>query len=176
MKKYFASILLIVTFAIFVVFQQKSADNNNGAPSLASTDITPSSDSVNSNTSFPQSKPNSSSTSSTPNNSTNSSSTTPQTNTGRYKNGTFTGTSADAYYGNVQVQATVKNGKITDVQFLDHPQDRSRSMMINNQSMPMLRSEAIQAQSANVDAVSGATMTSEAFIQSLQSALDQAAN
>lgn len=49
-------------------------------------------------------------------------------------------------------------------------------MMINNQAMPMLRSEAIQAQSANVDTVSGATMTSEAFIQSLQSALDQAAN
>jgi uncharacterized protein with FMN-binding domain len=91
-----------------------------------------------------------------------------------YNDGTYVGDSADAYYGNVQVQVVISGGKITDVQFLDHPQDRSRSVYINDQAMPYLTSEAIQAQSANVDAVSGASETSRAFIESLSSALSQA--
>jgi len=91
-----------------------------------------------------------------------------------YKNGTFTGQSANAYYGNVQVQAVIKNGQIVDVIFLAHPSDRSRSIMVNDYAMPILRQEAIQAQSAQVDAVSGATFTSQAFIQSLGDALSQA--
>ncbi len=94
--------------------------------------------------------------------------------TGQYRDGTYTGDSTDAYYGNVQVQVVVSGGKITDVQFLDHPQDRNRSIAINNYAMPILSSEAIQAQNANVNAVSGATATSGAFIQSLSSALVQA--
>jgi len=93
---------------------------------------------------------------------------------GKYKDGNYTGNSADAYYGNIQVQAVINNGKIVDVIFLDYPQDRSRSMMINNYAMPILRSEAIQAQSAQVDTVSGATDSSGAFISSLSSALSQA--
>lgn len=93
-----------------------------------------------------------------------------------YKNGTFTGVSADAYYGNVQVEAVVQSGKISDVVFLDYPQDRSTSIRINTYAMPLLTSEAIQAQNANVDVVSGATATSGAFVQSLSSALAQAKN
>ena len=93
---------------------------------------------------------------------------------GQYRDGTYTGNSADAYYGNVQVAAVIQGGKIVDVQFLDHPQDRNRSVMINNYAMPYLTSEAIQAQSAQVDGVSGATATSGAFVQSLSSALSQA--
>ena len=91
-----------------------------------------------------------------------------------YKDGTFTGPSVDAYYGNVQVQATIQGGKITQVKFLDYPHDRRISQAINNQAMPWLNSEAVQVQSAHVDIISGATFTSEGFQQSLQSALAQA--
>lgn len=94
--------------------------------------------------------------------------------TGRYKNGTYTGSVADAFYGNIQVQAVISGGKITDVIFLQYPNDRSTSVYINSQAMPYLKQEAIQAQSANVAGVSGASATSQAFIESLQSALNQA--
>lgn len=98
------------------------------------------------------------------------------TNTGKYKNGIYTGDVTDAFYGNVQVQVVVAGGKITEVKFLDYPHDRNTSREINSQATPMLSQEAISAQSAKVDIVSGATATSEAFIQSLQTALDKAAN
>lgn len=91
-----------------------------------------------------------------------------------YRDGTYTGDVADAFYGYVQVQVTVSGGKITDVQFLDYPQDRRTSVEINSQATPYLRQEAIQAQSANVNIVSGATQTSRAFIESLGSALSKA--
>ncbi len=91
-----------------------------------------------------------------------------------YKDGTYTGDVTDAFYGNVQVQTTVSGGKIIDVAFLQYPNDRSTSVAINSQAMPYLKQEAIQAQSAQVDIVSGATQTSNAFIQSLGSALSKA--
>jgi uncharacterized protein with FMN-binding domain len=91
-----------------------------------------------------------------------------------YKDGTYTGSVADAQWGNVQVQVTIKGGKITNVQFLQYPNERDRSILINQYADPQLSSEAIQAQSANVDIVSGATDTSEAFMQSLSDALSQA--
>lgn len=91
-----------------------------------------------------------------------------------YKDGTYTGSVADAQWGVVQIQATIQNEKITNVQFLQYPNDRSRSVEINSYADPILVNEAIQAQSANVDIVSGATDSSEAFIQSLSDALSQA--
>jgi len=93
-----------------------------------------------------------------------------------YKNGTYTGPQIDAYYGMVQVEAIVQNGKIADVQFLEYPNDRRTSQRINSIAMPYLQQEAVQAQSANVDMISGATLTSQAFMMSLQSALDSARN
>ncbi len=93
---------------------------------------------------------------------------------GLYKDGTYTGPETNAFYGTVQVEAIVQNGKITDVEFLDYPQDRRTSVRINSFAVPALQSEAIQAQSANVDIISGATLTSRAFMQSLQAALDAA--
>lgn len=93
---------------------------------------------------------------------------------GLYKDGSYVGAAADAFYGTVQVQATVSNGRIVDVGFLQYPNDREHSLLINEQAMPYLKQEAIQAQSANVDIVSGATDTSEAFRASLASALSQA--
>ena len=90
---------------------------------------------------------------------------------GSYKDGSYTGSVDDAVWGNVQVKVVIQNGKITSVQFLQHPSDRSRSIEINQYADPILINEAIQAQSANVDIVSGATDTSDAFIQSLTDAL-----
>lgn len=94
--------------------------------------------------------------------------------TRQYKDGTYTGSVADAYYGNVEVSATVSGGKLTDVKFLQYPNTHSTSVVINQQAMPYLQQEAIQAQSSNVQVISGATYTSQAFIQSLASAFAQA--
>jgi uncharacterized protein with FMN-binding domain len=93
-----------------------------------------------------------------------------------YKDGTFKGPEVDAYYGLVQVQATIQSGKLANVQFLEFPSDRRTSQEINNIAVPYLQQEALQAQSARVDIISGATLTSEAFMMSLQNALDSAKN
>lgn len=98
----------------------------------------------------------------------------PQQVASGYKDGSYTGVAADAFYGFIQVRATVSGGKITDVAFLQYPNDRRTSIMINEQAMPYLKQEAIQAQSAAVDIISGATDSSKAFQQSLESALTQA--
>lgn len=99
---------------------------------------------------------------------------TPKPLTGLFRDGSYTGNPADAFYGTIQVKAVISGGKITDVQFLQYPNDRRTSIEINTQAMPLLKQEAIQAQSAQVNGVSGASASSGAFVQSLQSALDQA--
>src|ERR1700690_4605217 len=63
-----------------------------------------------------------------------------------YKNGQYTGSVADAFYGNIQVQATISGGKIADITFLQYPSDRSTSVAINSQAMPYLKQEAIAVQ------------------------------
>ena len=93
---------------------------------------------------------------------------------GRYQDGTYTGNVADAYWGTVQVSARVAHGQLAEVTFLDYPHDRRTSARINNVAMPYLTSEAIQAQSAEVDLISGATLTSQAFVESLGVALQTA--
>ncbi len=98
------------------------------------------------------------------------------TASGAYRDGSYTGSQADANWGTVQVLAVITNGQISDVQFSQFPNHRSRSQEINSQAMPLLTQEAIQSQQAQVDVVSGATDTSDAFIQSLASALSQAAS
>ena len=95
---------------------------------------------------------------------------------GQYKDGTYTGPEIDAYYGYVRIKAVVQNGRIADVQFLEYPNDRRTSVRINTVAVPYLQREAISAQSANVNFISGATLTSEAFAQSLQTALRSAKN
>src|SRR5947207_13801730 len=97
-----------------------------------------------------------------------------QTPGSAYKDGLYTGSVADAQWGVVQVKAIITNGKITDVQFLQYPNDCNRSIEINSMADPQLTSEAIQAQSANVDIVTGATDSSAAFMQSLTDALSHA--
>ena len=90
---------------------------------------------------------------------------------GQYQDGEYTGDVANAYWGEVQVKVIIQNGSVSDVQFLDYPHDRRTSVRINNVAVPYLRTEAIRAQTARVNIISGATLTSEAFIQSLGSAL-----
>lgn len=99
----------------------------------------------------------------------------PISNSTRYKDGTYTGPVTDAFYGPLQVQLVISGGKISDVKYVQFPNDRERTIEISNRALPILKSEAITAQSANVDIVSGATQTSDAFIQSLKAILPQAA-
>jgi len=100
--------------------------------------------------------------------------TAPSAPTGAPGNGTFTGSAVRTIYGDVQVRVTISGQKITDVQAMLLPQDRARSAQISRYSAPILRTEAIQAQSATIDIVSGATYTSIAYSRSLDSALKQA--
>ncbi|MCO5996756.1 FMN-binding protein [Actinoallomurus rhizosphaericola] len=87
---------------------------------------------------------------------------------------TVTGSTIDTRWGPVQVQVTLKDGKITKVQALQLPSGNRRDLEINNFAVPQLYQETLSAQSAQIDAVSGATYTSQGYIQSLQSALDKA--
>ena len=87
--------------------------------------------------------------------------------------GTFTGALVPEPFGEVQVQITMSGGKITDVTALQMP-THGRSGFISQSAAPILQGEALAAQSANIDTVSGATYTSDAYAQSLQSAIDQA--
>jgi uncharacterized protein with FMN-binding domain len=86
--------------------------------------------------------------------------------------GQLTGNAVDIGYGIVQVQVTIQNGAITDVQTVQMP-GGGHSGQVSSYAGPQLRSEALQAQSAQINTISGATYTSEGYIQSLQSALDQ---
>ncbi len=88
--------------------------------------------------------------------------------------GTYAGPVVDAYYGLMQIEAVVRNGRLTTIHVLRYPNDRRTSIYINRQALPMLRDEVIRAQSARVDIISGATLSSHAFIQSLGAALDKA--
>lgn len=91
-----------------------------------------------------------------------------------YSDGEFVGKSAGTIWGEVQVKTVIRDGAITDVQVLQYPSHRRRSALISDWALPILRSEAIRAQSAQVDRVSQASITAEGFQQSLASALRQA--
>ena len=95
--------------------------------------------------------------------------------TSGYADGTFTGQDVSMRYGDVQVQVTISGGAVTDVTALQLPDGDGHSSRISSIVEPMLRSEALQAQTASIDLISGATYTSGAYKQSLQSALDTAA-
>src|SRR3954465_5980645 len=87
--------------------------------------------------------------------------------------GTATGDAVDTRYGAAQVKVTVKNGKITNIEAVQLQGNDPRSLQISSSAAPVLKQEALTKQSADIDAVSGATYTSGSFDQSLQSALDK---
>jgi uncharacterized protein with FMN-binding domain len=149
MKKLFVGLFVLATFVIYSLHQRQEASSAVVTPKTSS-QTTATSSSSNSGTA-------------------------PATNVATsYKDGQYTGSVEDAFYGSVQVKATVSGGKITDVEFLQYPNDRQNSISINEQAMPLLKQEAVQAQTAQVDTISGATDTSQAFIQSLSTALKEA--
>lgn len=90
--------------------------------------------------------------------------------------GTYTGTTVSTRYGAVQVAVTVSGGAITDVQVPQYPVGDRKDQQINSVAVPELVQETLRAQSADIQMISGATYTSEGYVQSLQSALDQAAS
>jgi len=88
--------------------------------------------------------------------------------------GTYPGSVVQTRFGSVQVQITVQAGKITDVTALQLTDAERKSVQISNRAAPILRDEVLQAQSADVQTISGATVTSDAYLNSLQAALDAA--
>lgn len=86
---------------------------------------------------------------------------------------TLTGSAVQTRYGAVQVEVTFSGNTITAVRTLQSPDGSGRDIAINSQALPILQQEVLASQSANIDTVSGATYTSEGYIQSVQSAIDQ---
>jgi uncharacterized protein with FMN-binding domain len=92
----------------------------------------------------------------------------------KYSDGSFTGGSFDAYYGRVQVQVNIQGGRIVSVDVLDYPRHSGTSRAINRQALPILESAVIRAQGTRVNNVSGASLTTDAYLRSLKGALKQA--
>jgi uncharacterized protein with FMN-binding domain len=86
----------------------------------------------------------------------------------------FDGSVVQTRYGPVQVQVQITGGAISDVAVIQYPDGDGKSVRINARALPTLRTEVLTAQSADVDTVSGATYTSDAYVSSLQSAIDEA--
>jgi uncharacterized protein with FMN-binding domain len=93
---------------------------------------------------------------------------------GSAADGTYTGDAVETRWGTVQVEITVENGKITSADAVQFPSENPKDQQINAYAVPALNAEVVQAQSASIDAVSGATVTSGGYIESLQSAIDAA--
>ena len=87
---------------------------------------------------------------------------------------TVDGAMVQTPYGNVQVRLTLTDGSVTAAEAIAYPDRGGTDVQISNYAIPILSQEAVRAQSAKIDMVSGATFTSRGYIQSLQDALDQA--
>jgi uncharacterized protein with FMN-binding domain len=169
MKKLILSFSVIVVFAFYAILSTSRATNQLATEPVSTTVSTEPLASASATPAPPAQAPSTTPTPSTP-------TTSGQHPLGTFKDGSYTGSVEDVYYGNVQVKATVASGKLSNVVFLQYPNDRNTSVRIAQMAMPVLKSEAIRAQSANVNIVSGATQTSQGFQKSLASALAQATN
>lgn len=174
MKKIFISLAILFVFIIYSAGIRHQVPVLKKPSSLIATTSAPSGSSTSTNNSSSAATANGSSSSATGTGSGSSAGSSSSASSGKFKDGKYTGSVNDAYYGSVQVEVTISGGKITGVKFLQYPDTHSTSVYINQQAMPYLQQEAIHAQSANVQLISGATFTSQAFIQSLSSALSQA--
>lgn len=187
LKKIALSAFIVVGFSAYALFQNQSnasafqvANNVPGASGLPTQSSAPAPSPAPTQSSAPAAATQQTSRTQTASTQTPSQTATapqsapPQATTGQYKDGTYTGPVADAYHGYVQVQAVVQGGKLVNVIFLQHPSGRSTSVWINQQAMPYLTQEALAAQSANVNTISGASETSQAFRASLGAALQSA--
>ena len=170
MKKYIISAVIVLAF---VAYALKGHFGSSNSTTIQGTNDQSSSDSLGS-TSAESESTNPNTGGNTPNPTPTPIPTPSPRSSGQYKNGSYTGSLEDAFYGPLQVKAVISGGKLTDVVFLQYPNDQQNSIRVNSMAIPMLKQEAISAQSANVDIVSGATQSSEAFRQSLGAALLQA--
>ena len=118
--------------------------------------------------------PGASSSSSSPPRASQSTSAPPNPSSSAASRRTIVGDAIQTQYGVVQIKATVSGNKIADVSYVQLTAYDGRSQQINSYAAPILLQETLSTQSANIDTVSGATYTSEGYIQSLQSALDKA--
>lgn len=98
----------------------------------------------------------------------------PAGNSQSLHDGSFNGPAVRQYYGYVQARVNVHNGQISSVDILRYPTDYYTSRYINTQALPILESEVVQAQGTRISGVSGATLTSEAFVMSVEGALHKA--
>lgn len=165
MKKLILSASLITTFMLYVVYGRTESEIGYATPSARKTPPTSQIVPVQLIPTTPTSPPASSPM---------GGGMMPPAHMGMYRDGEYTGSVVDVYYGNVEVKAIIQMGKLADVKFLQYPNDRQTSISISSQALPALRSEAIKAQNANVDVISGATATSEGFVSSLGDALVRA--
>jgi uncharacterized protein with FMN-binding domain len=92
----------------------------------------------------------------------------------QYKDGAYTSSVTDAFFGPLQIKVIITGSAISDIQFLQFPNDRPTSIQISELSLPQLKAEAIQSQSADVEIISGATQTSEAFQVAMKEVLAKA--
>jgi len=182
MKKIFYSIVVLSGLAVYAFAQNQNISSttsqtlqSNAASNALTLINTPATTTTMAQTST-SSVTSSAATNSTPKNTVQPTVPPKPTISSIYKDGTFTGSVENASYGNIQVAAIISGGKLSNVQILQYPSDRRNSISVNSQALPILISEAIQSQNANVNVVSGATHSSEAFVLSLQSALTQAKN
>ncbi|HVZ11532.1 MAG TPA: FMN-binding protein [Patescibacteria group bacterium] len=160
MKKIALSALVIVVFIAYIIHEHGDTDEVHV--------VAPSSQQISPTEVISQN------TTATPPAASSSAPPSPAAVSGKYKDGQYTSEVGDAFYGPLQFRLTVSGGRITDVTFLQTPNDRGTSIEINSQATPILKQETIAAQSATVDVVSGATQTSEAFQQLLKSTLNEA--
>jgi uncharacterized protein with FMN-binding domain len=167
MKRLIVTAVVVVAFALYAIFGRggTAGETATAADGVASTS------SSGSTTTLPSSTQGQTVASTT--SSSQAAGTTTTASSG-YADGTYTGSGLEFMYGTVQVEAVIEGGQITEIQFLSIPSGRRESDEINGRATPILKQEAIAAQSAHVQVVSGATLTSRAFMESLQSALDQA--
>lgn len=118
--------------------------------------------------------PSSSASGAPPDPSTTSGSSAPGSKTSKPTSISYTGAAEQTRYGIVQVKITVSGKKITNVGFVQLTAFDGRSQQINSEAAPILLQETLKAQSANINSVSGASYTSQGYVQSLQGALDKA--
>lgn len=166
MKKYILPVLVVAAFGVYILF----TNQNSGTTVLPQ----PSTGTDGTGGIEPTPTPTSTPTSSGGGTPTPTPTPTPAPQ-GAFKDGTYTGPVTDAFYGKIQVVAVVKGGKITSVNVPVFPNSPGETTLVNQNAIPKLKQEAIVAQSAKIDVVSGATQTSEGFQQSLSSALASAA-
>lgn len=154
MKKIIAAVVIVLLIGLYIFYRMSSA---TAAPAATTGAMTGDMGNMDMGTSSAGSTPPPSATS-----------------TSAYKDGSYTGSVADAFYGKLQVKVTISGGLITNVTYPQYPNAPGHTTDVSNATLPVLTQEAIKIQSANVDIVSGATQTSQAFQQSLASALVQA--